>query len=204
MSRAQDPGMIEKVLEAEHIKKHKKTDFLLPKDMRMQEVRDWASKEIARARQKRIERTDGRTHKEKWVIPPDNYGAIAQQAGETYFPLARRIYEIILNFGRLTIDEIPKEFGAIEDKAVVILVNKMVADNYLRHYIETSKEEKGLLTLELVEQKHRRLGKAERLGMLTAKSTKSEDDEDHEKAKKVEKKKKKRAQQKSAPEESLD
>lgn len=202
MSRAQDPGMIEKVLEAENIKKHKKTDFLLPKGMKMQEVRDWAGKEIARARQKRIERTDGRTHKEKWVIPPDNYGAIAQQAGETYFPLARRIYEIILNFGRLTIDEIPKEFGAIEDKAVIILVNKMRADNYLRDYTETSQEEKGLLTLELVEQKHKKLEAAEKLGMLTAKSAKSKEKEDHEIAKKVPKKKKQK--KKSDSEEALD
>lgn len=204
MSRAQDPGMIEKILEAQHVKKKGKQGFLLPKGKHIGEVREWAERIVDRAKQKRIERTDGRTHKEKWKFPPHNYAAVAQQAGETYFPIGYRICEIIANFGRLTIDEIPEEFGALDWQVVTVTVNKMRADGYLKDYIETSKEEKGLLTLELVEEKEHKLEAAEKLGMLTTKSTKSEDDEDEEVAEKIPKKRGKRSKQKSSPKKSLD
>lgn len=167
--RAQDPGMLEKIVEAQ---KAKKKDIVLPKDMKIGDIKDWAARIVTRAKQNRIERIDGRTHKEQWSIPPDNYAAVAQQSAETYFPLAKRICEVIANFGRLTIDELPQEFGALERELVVVTVNKMRVDGYLKDYVETSREEKGLKTLELVEQKKRKLDTATELGMVDKTETK--------------------------------
>jgi hypothetical protein len=207
MNLVQDPGIIEKVLEVQHIKRKSKKDFLLPKDMRMSEIRDWADRVVTRAKQKRIERTDGRTNKENWSMPSFSYGTVAQQSGNSFYPLATRICEIISNFGRLTIDEIPQEFGALEKALVVTVANRMRADGYLRDYIETSKEEKGLLTLELVEQKELEV-EPERepaeLGVLTdAESTEREDDKHDDVAKKIPNERGNHPR-KSSPKESVD
>ena len=121
----------------------------------MAEIEAWTvrvagkAQEMDKMRQKQIIRFEGRTFKETWAKPPVSYMRISSNGGYD-FPLGLNIMRFIEQQGRMTIDEIAREFGAVDKEPLAVAVNALRYDHYLKDHTENDEEKTQ--TFELLEE----------------------------------------------------
>jgi hypothetical protein len=123
------------------------SDFLMPTGMTKESMQKWTLRVLEKAtklNKQKFERYEGRTFRETWAIPskvtPIDYNSANQHSFDVGVEMVNRIIE----FGRMTVDELMWEFGAVDEHLLTMTVNMLRKENYLKDYTEKS----GLQTLE--------------------------------------------------------
>jgi len=158
--------------EEQKAKLDRKKRFLLSSTTKLDDIKAWVPRVVeSLSKQNPDERTDGREGK-KFECPVD-YALLDGSnitIGNPFSPIGsahegskqdvgEMIFNEILHHGRQTMDELEKHIAGIDKHLLQVVINSMRMDYYLKDYKEKGdirENEKGLLTLELVDYRARK------------------------------------------------
>ena len=156
-----NPSTEDKIGRAIELMETQPEGIVLPTGMTIADIKQWVPKAattLNKNKGKFYERKLGRTGLEVWAFP-SNYAMLEASMGggggkesledvdDRRINVAELVYDEVSIHGRPTIDELVRNIGAIDPQLITVVVNNMLADNFLVIYTE----EDGLKTLELVE-----------------------------------------------------
>jgi hypothetical protein len=161
-------SVVDKLAKVMDTQQKGETAMLLPSTLTMDDIARWIPKVTKSMSKKNLaERHDGRSGLEVWAFPSAYANIEASQGGgggteslmglgERRINVAELIYNEIAIHGRQTITEIVGNIGAIEEPMLVLVINAMWIDKFLKPF----KEKDGTETLELLEhaERNRSLG----------------------------------------------
>jgi hypothetical protein len=161
-------SVVDKLAKVLDGKEKGESEILLPTTLTMDDIKRWIPK-VTKSMSKTnpTERHDGRSGLENWAFPSGYANLEASQGGgggkqslmdlgERKINIAGLIHNEIRVHGRETITEIVSNIGAIEEPLLVLVINAMLLDKFLKPF----KEKDGTDTLELLEhhERNRSLG----------------------------------------------
>jgi hypothetical protein len=129
-------------------------EFVMPTGMTMESMQKWMTRILERFQSKHkkgVERFEGRTFREIWAIPDRVVPIPSNTANDHGFDPGVELCHRIADFGRITIDEIMREFGATDEHLMTLAINFLRDENYIKDYTESD----GVETYELLDEEER-------------------------------------------------